>query len=113
MQEYKTTCPDFCHLGGLAQNSTKEGAIVQKHFNTWEECSDYVINKMSNYSVIAFTSPFRAFDGQGFYGNVVMGIVFRVLLDSIIMLTMAIDGKLSKRRYDNSTGKWNSPTVII
>ena len=48
-------------LGGLAQNSTKEGAIVQKHFNTWEECSDYVINKMSNYSVIAFTSPFRAF----------------------------------------------------
>lgn len=100
-------------LGGLAQNSTKEGAIIQKYFNTWEECSEYVVNHMNNWSVIAFTSPFRAFDGQGFYGNVVMGIVFRGLLDSIVMLTMAIDGKLSKRRYDNSTGKWDSPTIII
>lgn len=100
-------------MGGLAQNSTQEGAIVQKYFTTWEECSDYVINKMSNYSVIAFTSPFRAFDGQGFYGNVVMGLVFRGLLDSIVMITVAIDGKLSKRIYNNSTSVWDAPSVIV
>lgn len=100
-------------LGGLAQNSTQEGAIVQKYFTTWEGCSDYVINKMSNYSVIAFTSPFRAFDGQGFYGNVVMGLVFRGLLDNIIMLTIAIDGKLSKRIYNINAKAWDAPSIII
>lgn len=100
-------------LGGLAQNSTKEGAIVQKHFTTWEECSDYILNEMNNYSVIAFTSPFRAFDGQNFYSNVIMGVVFRGLKDSIIMITVAIDGKLSKRRYNYSTSSWESPSIIV
>ena len=61
-----------------------------------------------------FVSNFNAFAGEGFYGNVVQGLVIKQLEDAVFIFGIAIDGTLifRKRNYpDVST--WEDPKVII
>ena len=61
-----------------------------------------------------FVSNFNAFAGEGFYGNVVQGLVIKQLEDTVFLFGIAIDGTLifRKRNYpDVST--WEDPKIII
>lgn len=61
-----------------------------------------------------FVSDFNAFAGEGFYGNVVQGLVIKQLEDVVFIFGIAIDGTLifRKRNYpDVST--WEDPKIII
>ena len=61
-----------------------------------------------------FISNFNAFAGEGFYGNVVQGLVIKQLEDAVFIFGIAIDGTLifRKRNYpDVST--WEDPKIII
>lgn len=61
-----------------------------------------------------FVSDFKAFAGEGFYGNVVQGLVIKQLEDVVFIFGIAIDGTLifRKRNYpDVST--WEDPKIII
>ena len=61
-----------------------------------------------------FVSNFNAFAGEGFYGNVVQGLVIKQLEDAVFIFGIAIDGTLifRKRNYpDVST--WEDPKIII
>ena len=61
-----------------------------------------------------FVSNFNAFAGEGFYGNVVQGLVIKQLEDNVFLFGIAIDGTLifRKRNYpDVST--WEDPKIII
>lgn len=61
-----------------------------------------------------FVSNFNAFAGEGFYGNVVQGLVIKQLEDVVFIFGIAIDGTLifRKRNYpDVST--WEDPKIII
>lgn len=61
-----------------------------------------------------FISNFNAFAGEGFYGNVVQGLVIKQLEDTVFLFGIAIDGTLifRKRNYpDVST--WEDPKIII
>lgn len=59
-----------------------------------------------------FVSNFNAFAGEGFYGNVVQGLVIKQLEDAVFIFGIAIDGTLifRKRNYpDVST--WEDPKI--
>lgn len=61
-----------------------------------------------------FVSDFNAFAGEGFYGNIVQGLVIKQLEDAVFIFGIAIDGTLifRKRNYpDVST--WEDPKIII
>lgn len=61
-----------------------------------------------------FVSDFNAFAGEGFYGNVVQGLVIKQLEDVVFIFGIAIDGTLifRKRNYpDVST--WEDSKIII
>lgn len=84
-----------------------------KSFSSWSEFTDFV-NEMPIKTIQPFVSNFNAFAGEGFYGNVVQGLVIKQLEDVIFIFGIAIDGTLifRKRNYpDVST--WEDPKIII
>ena len=95
-------------LGGLLGNP--KGT---KSFSSWSEFTDFV-NGMPIRTIQPFVSDFNAFAGEGFYGNVVQGLVIKQLEDVVFIFGIAIDGTLifRKRNYpDVST--WEDPKIII
>ena len=85
----------------------------QKSFSSWSEFTDFV-NEMPIKTIQPFVSNFNAFAGEGFYGNVVQGLVIKQLEDAVFIFGIAIDGTLifRKRNYpDVST--WEDPKIII
>ena len=84
-----------------------------KSFSSWSEFTDFV-NEMPIKTIQPFVSNFNAFAGEGFYGNVVQGLVIKQLEDTVFIFGIAIDGTLifRKRNYpDVST--WEDPKIII
>ena len=84
-----------------------------KSFSSWSEFTDFV-NEMPIKTIQPFVSDFNAFAGEGFYGNVVQGLVIKQLEDVVFIFGIAIDGTLifRKRNYpDVST--WEDPKIII
>ena len=84
-----------------------------KSFSSWSEFTDFV-NEMPIKTIQPFVSNFKAFAGEGFYGNVVQGLVIKQLEDAVFIFGIAIDGTLifRKRNYpDVST--WEDPKIII
>jgi hypothetical protein len=84
-----------------------------KSFSSWSEFTDFV-NEMPIKTIQPFVSNFNAFAGEGFYGNVVQGLVIKQLEDTVFIFGIAIDGILifRKRNYpDVST--WEDPKIII
>lgn len=84
-----------------------------KSFSSWSEFTDFV-NEMPIRTIQPFVSNFNAFAGEGFYGNVVQGLVIKQLEDTVFLFGIAIDGTLifRKRNYpDVST--WEDPKIII
>ena len=84
-----------------------------KSFSSWSEFTDFV-NEMPIKTIQPFVSDFNAFAGEGFYGNVVQGLVIKQLEDAVFIFGIAIDGTLifRKRNYpDVST--WEDPKIII
>ena len=84
-----------------------------KSFSSWSEFTDFV-NGMPIRTIQPFVSDFNAFAGEGFYGNVVQGLVIKQLEDVVSIFGIAIDGTLifRKRNYpDVST--WEDPKIII
>ena len=84
-----------------------------KSFSSWSEFTDFV-NEMPIKTIQPFVSNFNAFAGEGFYGNVVQGLVIKQLEDAVLIFGIAIDGTLifRKRNYpDVST--WEDPKIII
>ena len=84
-----------------------------KSFSSWSEFTDFV-NEMPIKTIQPFVSNFNAFAGEGFYGNVVQGLVIKQLEDVVFIFGIAIDGTLifRKRNYpDVST--WEDPKIII
>ena len=81
------------------------------NFNSWEELNNHINNNMPNYTCLFFTSAWKAFDGQGFYGNLVQGFLIRVLTDNYLLFGIAQDGRLVFRRGD-TTG-WEAPRLIL
>ena len=84
-----------------------------KSFSSWSEFTDFV-NEMPIKTIQPFVSNFNAFAGEGFYGNVVQGLVIIQLEDAVFIFGIAIDGTLifRKRNYpDVST--WEDPKIII
>lgn len=84
-----------------------------KSFSSWSEFTDFV-NEMPIKTIQPFVSNFNAFAGEGFYGNVVQGLVIKQLEDAVFNSWIAIDGTLifRKRNYpDVST--WEDPKIII
>lgn len=84
-----------------------------KSFSSWSEFTDFV-NEMPIKTIQPFVSNFNAFAGEGFYGNVVQGLVIKQLEDTVFLFGIAIDGTLifRKRNYpDVST--WEDPKIII
>lgn len=84
-----------------------------KSFSSWSEFTDFV-NEMPIKTIQPFVSDFNAFAGEGFYGNVVQGLVIKQLEDVVFIFGIAIDGSLifRKRNYpDVST--WEDPKIII
>ena len=84
-----------------------------KSFSSWSEFTDFV-NEMPIRTIQPFVSDFNAFAGEGFYGNVVQGLVIKQLEDVVLIFGIAIDGTLifRKRNYpDVST--WEDPKIII
>ena len=49
-----------------------------KSFSSWSEFTDFV-NEMPIKTIQPFVSNFNAFAGEGFYGNVVQGLVIKQL----------------------------------
>ena len=99
---------DFSELGELLGNP--KGT---KSFSSWSEFTDFV-NEMPIKTIQPFVSDFNAFAGEGFYGNVVQGLVIKQLEDVVFIFGIAIDGTLifRKRNYpDVST--WEDPKIII
>ena len=99
---------DFSELGELLGNP--KGT---KSFSSWSEFTDFV-NEMPIKTIQPFVSNFNAFAGEGFYGNVVQGLVIKQLEDAVFIFGIAIDGTLifRKRNYpDVST--WEDPKIII
>ena len=47
-----------------------------KSFSSWSEFTDFV-NEMPIKTIQPFVSNFNAFAGEGFYGNVVQGLVIK------------------------------------
>ena len=95
-------------LGGLLGNP--KGT---KSFSSWSEFTDFV-NGMPIRTIQPFVSDFNAFAGEGFYGNVVQGLVIKQLEDVVFIFGIAVDGTLifRKRNYpDVST--WEDPKIII
>ena len=98
----------FSDLGELLGNP--KGT---KSFSSWSEFTDFV-NEMPIKTIQPFVSNFNAFAGEGFYGNVVQGLVIKQLEDAVFIFGIAIDGTLifRKRNYpDVST--WEDPKIII
>lgn len=84
-----------------------------KSFSSWSEFTDFV-KEMPIKTIQPFVSDFNAFAGEGFYGNVVQGLVIKQLEDVVLIFGIAIDGTLifRKRNYpDVST--WEDPKIII
>lgn len=84
-----------------------------KSFSSWSEFTDFV-NEMPIKTIQPFVSDFNAFAGEGFYGNIVQGLVIKQLEDAVFIFGIAIDGTLifRKRNYpDVST--WEDPKIII
>ena len=84
-----------------------------KSFSSWSEFTDFV-NEMPIKTIQPFVSDFNAFAREGFYGNVVQGLVIKQLEDVVFIFGIAIDGTLifRKRNYpDVST--WEDPKIII
>lgn len=84
-----------------------------KSFSSWSEFTDFV-NEMPIKTIQPFVSNFNAFAGEGFYGNVVQGLIIKQLEDAVFLFGIAIDGTLifRKRNYpDVST--WEDPKIII
>ena len=84
-----------------------------KSFSSWSEFTDFV-NEIPIKTIQPFVSDFNAFAGEGFYGNVVQGLVIKQLEDVVFIFGIAIDGTLifRKRNYpDVST--WEDPKIII
>lgn len=84
-----------------------------KSFSSWSEFTDFV-NEMPIKTIQPFVSNFNAFAGEGFYGNVVQGLVIKQLEDAVFIFGIAIDGTLifRKRNYpDVST--WEDTKIII
>ena len=84
-----------------------------KSFSSWSEFTDFV-NEMPIKTIQPFVSNFNAFAGEGFYGNVVQGLVIKQLEDNVFLFGIAIDGTLifRNRNYpDVST--WKDPKIII
>ena len=84
-----------------------------KSFSSWSEFTDFV-NEKPIKTIQPFVSDFNAFAGEGFYGNVVQGLVIKQLEDVVFIFGIAIDGTLifRKRNYpDVST--WEDPKIII
>lgn len=84
-----------------------------KSFSSWSEFTDFV-NEMPIKTIQPFVFNFNAFAGEGFYGNVVQGLVIKQLEDAVFIFGIAIDGTLifRKRNYpDVST--WEDPKIII
>ena len=52
-----------------------------KSFSSWSEFTDFV-NEMPIKTIQPFVSNFNAFAGEGFYGNVVQGLVIKQVLYS-------------------------------
>lgn len=71
-----------------------------KSFSSWSEFTDFV-NEMPIKTIQPFVSNFNAFAGEGFYGNVVQGLVIKQLEDAVFIFGIAIDGTLifRKRNY--------------
>lgn len=82
-------------------------------FSSWEELTEFV-NTIDNYSIQPFASRFMAFDGEGFYGNIVQGWIIKSSLDNVFIFGVAIDGTLifRKRNYPD-TSTWENPKVIV
>ena len=80
-------------------------------FNSWEELNNHINNNMPNYTCQFFTSAWKAFDGQGFYGNLVQGFLIRVLTDNYLLFGIAQDGRLVFRR--GNTSGWDAPSLIL
>ena len=64
-----------------------------KSFSSWSEFTDFV-NEMPIKTIQPFVSNFNAFAGEGFYGNVVQGLVIKQLEDVVFIFGIAIDGTL-------------------
>lgn len=70
-----------------------------KSFSSWSEFTDFV-NEMPIKTIQPFVSNFNAFAGEGFYGNVVQGLVIKQLEDAVFIFGIAIDGTLIfRKRY--------------
>ena len=95
-------------LGGLLGNP--KGT---KSFSSWSEFTDFV-NEMPIKTIQPFVSDFKAFAGEGFYGNVVQGLVIKQLEDVVFIFGIAIDGTLifRKRNYPD-VSIWEDPKIII
>lgn len=68
-----------------------------KSFSSWSEFTDFV-NEMPIKTIQPFVSNFNAFAGEGFYGNVVQGLVIKQLEDAVFIFGIAIDGTLIFRK---------------
>ena len=95
-------------LGGLLGNP--KGT---KSFSSWSEFTDFV-NEMPIKTIQPFVSDFNAFAGEGFYGNVVQGLVIKQLEDVVFIFGISIDGTLlfRKRNYP-VVSTWEDPKIII
>lgn len=84
-----------------------------KSFSSWSEFTDFV-NEMPIKTIQPFVSDFNAFAGEGFYGNVVQGLVIKQLEDVVFIFGIAIDGTLifRKRNYPDVL-TWKDPKIII
>lgn len=80
------------------------------YFTSWEELDNHINNDMENNTSQFFTTKFKAFDGEGFYGNIVQGFLIRGLTDNYILFGVAIDGVLVFR-HGNSSG-WDAPVKL-
>ena len=94
------------YVAGLMGNP--KGTV---NFSSWNELNNHINNNMGNYSCQFFTSTWKAFDGQGFYGNLVQGFLIRILTDNYLLLGVVQDGRLVFRKGDSSG--WDDPKLIL
>lgn len=95
-------------MGGLLGNP--KGT---KNFSSWNEFKKF-ISEIPPKTIQSFVTDFKAFDGEGFYGNIVQGFIFKNLEDSVFIFGVAIDGTLifRKRNYPD-TSTWENPKILI
>ena len=98
-------------LGFVSVAGVMGNPLGTVNFNSWEELNNHINNNMPNYTCQFFTSAWKAFDGQGFYGNLVQGFLIRVLTDNYLLFGIAQDGRLVFRR-GNTTG-WEAAILIL